>query len=166
MNRKKGIFFAVLIIVLIIIFIFSNQVGEQSAQISDSLAESIHVEPDNSGRGPGGQPILFGLSLRKYAHIFLYTLMGVFVFLSLKSSKLRPVIAVGICYGCAVLDEVHQYFVPGRTALFSDTLIDALGFVPAVLGCWGISVLRERRKKDGNEKFEARHANREQKPQD
>ncbi|MCI8639488.1 MAG: VanZ family protein [Coprococcus sp.] len=153
MNRKKRLFFAALILVLIIIFIFSNQAGDQSAQISDSLAETIHVEPDNSGLGPGGRPILFGLSIRKYAHIFLYIVMGIFVFLSLKKSTLRPVIAVGICYSFAALDELHQYFVPGRTALFSDTLIDALGFMPAILGCWGISILRERRKADGNEKY-------------
>ena len=144
---KKWISFILLIVVIFIIFYFSNQEGEQSNQISDSLAETMRIQVEIDRIPLGGQPLMFGLSLRKYAHIFLYGLVGIFTFFSLGQRKLRPVIAVIICYVFAVFDELHQYFIPGRTAQFSDTLIDMCGFFPAILGCWAINVLWKQKDK-------------------
>ena len=47
----------------------------------------------------------------------------------------RPIIAIIICYSYAAIDEFHQYFVPGRAGRFTDTLIDAIGFVTAIVIC-------------------------------
>jgi VanZ family protein len=42
--------------------------------------------------------------------------------------------AIAALYG--VSDEVHQYFVPGRTASVTDALLDALGAALVPLGVW------------------------------
>ena len=46
------------------------------------------------------------------------------------------VVVLVASYG--VLDEFHQYFVPGRTVEFYDALADAFG---ALLGAWGMYYL-------------------------
>jgi VanZ family protein len=46
------------------------------------------------------------------------------------------VIAAAIAVGYAVTDEVHQMFVPGRSAQLSDLLADTMGVVAGVSLCW------------------------------
>ena len=64
-------------------------------------------------------------------------------------SQLRR--AVGFAWGFAVLyaatDEVHQLFVPGRAALFTDVMIDATGAALGLLLAATIIVLRTQRRK-------------------
>lgn len=128
---------------MLIIFLLSNQPGEVSKELSESVADTLDITQTSSYLSKSTTPIFAGLSLRKYAHIFLYALLGLFSFLTVKdmrkSSICKILIAVGICYGYGCLDEVHQFFIDGRTALLRDTFIDALGFIPAILMCFVIS---------------------------
>lgn len=76
--------------------------------------------------------------LRKYAHFFIYLLLGVIVKNALSVSGVKGftafAIALGICALYAVTDEIHQAFIPGRRALVTDVLIDSAGaFVGIVL---------------------------------
>jgi VanZ family protein len=45
-------------------------------------------------------------------------------------------VATAIAVGYAVTDELHQMFVPGRSAQFSDLLADAMGVVVGASLCW------------------------------
>jgi VanZ family protein len=54
---------------------------------------------------------------------------------SKKLLKLLPSFAVAVFY--AMSDEWHQSFVPGRSALFSDVLIDSTGAAIAALIWYG-----------------------------
>lgn len=75
--------------------------------------------------------------VRKSAHFAEYMVLGVILFLVIKRNRLRLVmqaaaaVAAGTLY--AVMDEIHQYFVPGRACQLRDMLIDACGVTAGVL---------------------------------
>lgn len=62
---------------MILMFIFSNQKGETSSKVSNTIAEAMNIESDNKWVEPSVQPLMLGLNLRKYAHIIIYFFMGV-----------------------------------------------------------------------------------------
>ena len=66
--------------------------------------------------------------VRKNAHGFMYMVLAFLVssifFVSNKKGKDAIVYILFICLFYAVTDEFHQYFVPGRTSLASDVLVD------------------------------------------
>jgi VanZ family protein len=45
-------------------------------------------------------------------------------------------VGIAIAVGYAATDELHQMFVPGRTASLSDLLADAMGVVAGAILCW------------------------------
>ena len=151
--------------VMVAIFLFSGQQGEASAGISNGVGEwllgilGIEIPP---GMSASNVPILFGLTIRKLAHIFLYLLLGGTSFLFAATlpvkvaAKAKPAVSGGIAlvisllYAC--LDEVHQSFVPGRAAQIQDVGVDAIGFVLSIALCMVASyiVLAVRAKKQEN----------------
>jgi len=67
-------------------------------------------------------------------HISVFTLLSFFLFLALGNEKRRPIVFIlgftlAILYG--VLDELHQYFVLGRTCTIVDVGFDSLGVLLA-----------------------------------
>jgi len=66
--------------------------------------------------------------IRKNAHAFMYMILAFLVssifFAFNKRGKDAIVYILFICLFYAVTDEFHQSFVPGRTSLVSDVLID------------------------------------------
>ena len=132
--------------VMVGIFLFSGQQGEVSAGVSNGVGEwllgilGIEIPP---GMSASNIPIVFGLTIRKLAHIFLYFLLGGTSFLFAATlpvktvAKVRPAVSGGIAFVIsllyACLDEVHQSFVPGRAAQIQDVGVDAIGFVLAIV---------------------------------
>ena len=151
--------------VMVGIFLFSGQRGEASAGVSNGVGEwllgilGIEIPP---GMSASNVPIVFGLTIRKLAHIFLYFLLGGTSFLFAATlpvktvAKVRPAVSGGIAFVIsllyACLDEVHQSFVPGRAAQIQDVGVDAIGFVLAIALCMVASyiVLAARAKKQEN----------------
>jgi len=68
-------------------------------------------------------------------HITIFFLMAFFLFVSViqgKNKKLiLPAIFLVVIY--AMLDEFHQYFVPGRVSAFSDVILDSIGIAFAFI---------------------------------
>ena len=127
-----------LVSLMILMFIFSNQKGETSSKVSNTIAEAMNIESDNKWVEPSVQPLMLGLNLMKYAHIIIYFFMGVSAYYALKESlglRKRVLYSFTICYGYAVFDEIHQFFVPGRTSGIIDTFVDAVGFLIAIIIC-------------------------------
>lgn len=77
------------------------------------------------------------LIVRKNAHAFEYCVLAILVSLVLSLVNLKGRNAViyimFICLFYAVTDEFHQAFVPGRTSLVSDVLIDFSGSLIGML---------------------------------
>ena len=71
--------------------------------------------------------------------MIVFALLGMTV-VGLTKSVHKSII---ICYIFAILDEVHQYFILGRTAKISDTFIDALGFLSIIMAWWILMRLKD-----------------------
>ena len=69
--------------------------------------------------------------IRKLAHFSEYALLGinlsVFIFTFDKKIPFTAICTVTSSFLYACTDEFHQYFVPARSAQFTDVLIDTLG---------------------------------------
>jgi len=140
---------------LILIFIFSAQGKNLSNSISYGVSGTIVriIRPDFDSLVDGEQAYQLwrvNVQLRKLAHFFLYTILGIllrFVVSRIKWPDI-PQLGTALLLGLtlAALDEVHQYFVPGRSALVRDVVIDFAGIL---LGCfifWLFRYLRKRRR--------------------
>lgn len=79
----------------------------------------------------------FNKILRKNAHVFEYLVLSIVVTTLLFSLNLKGKSAIiyimFICLFYAVTDEFHQQFIPGRSALVSDVLIDFGGSIIGIL---------------------------------
>jgi VanZ family protein len=69
--------------------------------------------------------------IRKLAHMTEYAVLALLLFRALHDAR-RPArssaaIALALSVAWAVIDEIHQSFVPSRTAAVGDVLFDAAG---------------------------------------
>jgi len=62
-------------------------------------------------------------------HFSIFFLFSFFLFLSFSTKKRILIISLFLSFVYAALDEMHQYFVPGRNAALSDFGIDCLGSI-------------------------------------
>ena len=73
----------------------------------------------------------FHWAIRKLAHFTEYLVLSVLLYRALRGSRRWNLRAAGIAFAVsgiyAIGDEVHQIFVPGRTAAATDCLIDMSG---------------------------------------
>lgn len=137
-----------------LIFYFSAQTGTASGEISDRLAfDLLQWDVDNPWGLSEVQYALFQLVtflLRKAAHMAVYFVLTALLLRALRdplpSVGKRAAAAIGLCGALAALDELHQYFVPGRSCQFRDVVIDLLGGLACILG-WSIIVNVQRRRK-------------------
>lgn len=148
----------------IIIFNFSNQNGLESSMVSRKVTIfilNIFGDYDDTLLTEEEEVIVENTEsvIRKVAHFSIYTILGVLL-MSLTetyeiSNKKRILISllIGIFY--AALDEIHQIFIPGRTALFTDVLIDTLGVLVGMLIVFILfKLMKRKREKKANKKIE------------
>lgn len=151
-----------MVVMMVVIFVMSHQAGVESAGTSEGIGEiiveilDIEVPPDLT---PSTVPIVFGLNIRKLAHIFLYALLGGASFLFMAALPIkahlyaRPAIcaagAVIISFLYACSDEFHQSCIAGRDGKFADVGVDAIGFIAIallIMAVWYLVILiRSRR---------------------
>ena len=85
--------------------------------------------------------------LRKIAHFTLFFILAIFLYLAMKphARKHAKILAMAGCIFFAGMDEYHQVFIAGRTARFTDIIIDIAGAICALLlvtasaGVWRVS---------------------------
>ncbi len=88
-------------------------------------------------------------ALRKLAHLSEYAVLGALLVRALAAPG-RSRLAVGVraallCLGYAAFDELHQLFVPSRTAASADVILDATGAWLGVAAALRLSRARPRR---------------------
>lgn len=127
---------------LVLIFAFSAQGEDGSNSASYGLSDIVVriITPDFESLADGEQAYRLwqvNVVLRKLAHFFLYTILGMLLHFTTGFIKRKPRLQLGIALLLGLLlsalDEFHQYFVPGRTARLLDVGIDFLGIL---LGCF------------------------------
>lgn len=120
-----------MLLVMIVIFVFSNQSVKVSHEISDAVAKSVNIPTTYDWQDASGIPLALGLTFRKYAHVCQFFVLGIATYVCFP----KWWITLPVCYGYAVFDEIHQFFVPGRGASFFDTVLDLIGVICAVFVC-------------------------------
>ena len=144
---KTNILRAILIILLLATFIrifcFSNQNGTQSSGVSRKVTEIVTSNIKKVQNMPKNEKELFlehtEKIIRKLAHFSIYTVVGLLMMSLMSTYKLKQnkriwtSLMVGVLYASS--DEIHQYFVPGRSAIVFDVMIDSAGV------CLGICIV-------------------------
>lgn len=130
------------------IFWFSAQNGAASGQLSGGITEKVVevVEPDYDSLPEPEQQTLFDavqFAVRKSAHFSEYALLGFLLRLLCASYALRRGgLVAWLCgTGYAATDELHQWFVAARSAMWQDVCLDSSGVLAGVLLATGILAL-------------------------
>ncbi|SHI81946.1 VanZ like family protein [Dethiosulfatibacter aminovorans DSM 17477] len=136
MKRKKvkktrnTALWTTVILWMMLIYFLSSQVALDSYELSNRINNIIFRLIEKIALPSDFDIIYFSNFIRKTGHFLMYFILGILV-LSLLRGKLsrskRLGAAMLICIIFALTDEFHQMFVPGRTPLVSDILIDILG---------------------------------------
>ena len=116
--------FILIIIWMGLIFFMSSQGADASSGLSSVFTDQIMYYI------PGFTEDTITFIVRKSAHIFMYVVLGIFLYGLINSSsmsqKRRILYSLSIAFGYAVFDEIHQTFVPGRSGEVRDILIDTI----------------------------------------
>ncbi|MCX7993785.1 MAG: VanZ family protein [Fimbriimonadales bacterium] len=126
---------------MLLIFYFSSQAGSPENSAGWIRGFLTWFAPTLAERLTEEQLELLNYLTRKVGHgtgYFLLTLLGYWAFRVSFGTERIPAVrwAVGTSLIRAVLDEVHQSFVPGRTGTPVDVGVDAIGIGLAAWIIW------------------------------
>lgn len=128
--------FLPMLTVCCVIFWFSSYIADdsmqQSSYVVDIIKSKAFPELNEMQTQKDQETVDDALSLivRKIAHFSVCTLLGICAFAAfwmIRKKALRFAAAWGFAIAFAVSDEIHQYFVPGRSCELRDVLIDSCG---------------------------------------
>lgn len=127
----KWLSWAIVLVWGAIIFYLSHEPATSSRELSTGMTDTMVTFIERAVPASEIDTGVFHHLLRKSAHFFAYSILGIFVFLALRLSGARGYrlvfIALFLCIVFAISDEVHQLFVPGRSGEIRDVLIDGTG---------------------------------------
>lgn len=143
-NNVKGyrIIFGILTaVVMVCIFLFSCEDSDKSSDTSGRIVKiilRIFYEDFENMSLAEQEEIRSRIShiIRKTAHFTIYAALGFFSSLTVGQRKLISMSTAGVilfCFGYAVTDEIHQYFVPGRACMVTDMLLDTCGGITGII---------------------------------
>ena len=127
-----------LILWMVIIFMFSNEDAATSKKTSDTVAlNTINTVSKVTGKKystKDKKDFIYNsrFIIRKTAHFTLYFILGILIYLTLKSYGINSkifVYSVLFCLIYAIFDEIHQIFSNGRTFKIIDIFIDTIASV-------------------------------------
>lgn len=144
MKKKIKIIKIVNILLILVwmatIFGFSKEEGESSSGTSRYVTEvMVDAFTNEEISTKEKEDIIENLQpvVRKCAHYTIY-LIGGLLFINLfntynlsEKQKIIYSLILAIIYACT--DEIHQYFVPGRSAKVIDVFIDSLGVLTGIV---------------------------------
>lgn len=138
-NNKIIHYINILLVILCMftIFLFSCENAEKSTERTENFINSVinvsggeNTITSVSSSKIGDENILFIL-VRKGAHFFEFFLLGFLVVNLIKDYKKLNIkiilLCILFCLLYAVSDEIHQYFVDGRSCQIKDIFIDTIG---------------------------------------
>lgn len=146
-----------LIAVYIMIFLFSADDAAESSSLSVSVTRKLmnlyyHFFSGNNNAVLTVPVVTDDAEaiVRKMAHFTEYMAVGFLSFgiavMWLQRIKAGIVAVTLQVFLSAGLDEIHQYFVPGRYASFRDVLIDTAGGIAGIMIVFLMYKIRKRRR--------------------
>lgn len=153
LKTKRVIIYIILIIEIFTTFIFSNEPGRKSENTSDAFTSSIIdkvtsiTNKDISETKKKDLIINTRFIIRKSAHFTIYFILGITIYLLLETYNIKRIVilSIMICFIFSCLDEIHQIFIPERTARFYDCIIDTFGGTCGIYLLVIIEKLRKRK---------------------
>lgn len=144
LRQNKKLFHSILVIIwMLVIFNFSSQNGTKSTKTSDVVTSMVvNVTTSVTNKDIPREEVKKKVEdstflVRKMAHFTEYLILGILILQLLsdytKINKRMLIVSLIICYLYAVSDEVHQIFIPGRTAKVLDTFIDGAGSLVGIV---------------------------------
>ncbi len=135
-NRQtivRVLLWATVIGMMTVIFAFSAQPGPDSDELSNLAAEPLVELVSSLGDGVDAADmqllhLVISTIIRKLAHFAEYALLGLLLrllCLQYDRGQIWLPVLVGVLW--AASDEFHQTFVPGRTGMVTDVLLDGAG---------------------------------------
>lgn len=147
MFLKRFVYSLCVLTVMVVIFGFSNQTYEQTMKTSDMIVKPIEsgvmADTFDFENEKEEQDYIKKLeskldkAVRKSAHMIIFGVLAVFVYLLCKSFGMNDADAIMftlvVCGVYGVTDEWHQKFVSGRTSQFTDVCVDEMGAVISMI---------------------------------
>jgi len=132
------IILTILVIVwMIVIFLLSNSPSDESSKLSNKTMDLTVVKVFKLFKTKKSSESIrskYSTLVRKSAHFTEYMILGILSYLVLKGFEIdNPLLVILLCFLYAVTDEIHQYFVPGRSCRVFDVMIDTIGSLVGVL---------------------------------
>ena len=129
-----------------LIFSFSSTVGEKSASQSQTVTESVVrvVKPDYTMPEkvePKSIDSLYDTIVRKIAHTCVYSVLGVLMYLTVRTLTLAgntywgAKLSVPLCMLVSIGDEYNQTLTEGRSGRLYDVAIDTAGVIIGTYLC-------------------------------
>ncbi len=146
---KRVFLFFCVVLVMGAIFGFSSQTYKQTMKTSNIITIPIEnqVKKENLEFKSEKEKKVYldklkykiDKTVRKGAHIFIFGILAVFLYLLCKSFGMEDadaiILTLVLCAVYAGSDEWHQKFVDGRTSQFIDVCADEFGAVIALIIC-------------------------------
>lgn len=135
-KKQTVLLLAAAVLLMLLIFLFSSQNGGQSSglslKVSRLIAKTVFFNYDSMDAEHQDFIVTeLNYFVRKLAHFTVYTSLGILVYSVLVSLgerfRHKGICAWGFCALYAVIDEIHQYFIPERSMRLKDVFIDSLG---------------------------------------
>ncbi len=134
---KKIIYSILVISLMIVIFLFSNQEANQSTKVSNGVIDRTVIKIYEFFNKNATESKISEIKeiavfpIRKLAHLSVYFILGILVLLLMKEFKLTYkdmiIVSTLICMLYACSDEIHQLFVIGRSGEARDVFLDTCG---------------------------------------
>lgn len=133
-KKIKGLFFVILWLCVIFFFSHSNSsvsTMHTNIAISKLTKLSEHNMFFNFVLNKLTENYYLTYSIRKLAHLIIFFVLQIIVFTVMRMNK-KSILSATICsmlvvITYAIFDEIHQYFVPGRSCQLKDVFIDTIG---------------------------------------
>lgn len=136
-KTKKIITIILIIAWMTLVFYFSNQVSDESSKLSGGITRAILNFFNILESKTLQQQSEIETIIRKLAHYSIYALGGILILLHVNlyriNKKQKVIISWLIGTAYAITDEVHQYFIPGRSCEIRDVCIDSLGVITGII---------------------------------
>ena len=150
--RCLALLFTVLAVaVAAAIFVMTEQSPEVTTAESGRVNELLIRLFGGTGWYDPETGLWLGIGIRHWAHSVEFGMLGLCVALAMRQwLRLRPArrpllrtagLSLAICAAYSLFDQCHKLFVPGRHFDAFDLVMDALGYIPAVLIVIAVSAL-------------------------
>lgn len=124
----------------LLIFLLSHEPAGESSARSAVIVNTV------AGFLPFAESVLTYI-VRKSAHVVAFFVLGVLLYIAVRSHKLSAkraiLISVAGVFAYAVFDEVHQLFVPGRSGEIGDVLLDTIAGAAGIASYYFLIIKRK-----------------------